>query len=53
MASSSTNSTDYQRIVSEGLRALQQKKYDEAIALLKPVMGDRQSPGSARLKAAL
>ncbi|MEM9770054.1 MAG: hypothetical protein AAF889_00370 [Cyanobacteria bacterium P01_D01_bin.73] len=48
-----SSSTDYQRIVAEGLRALQQKQYDQAIALLKPVMGDRRGPGNARLKAAL
>ena len=48
-----SSSADYQRIVSEGLRALQQQEYDRAIALLKPVMGDRQGPGGARLKAAL
>ncbi|MEM9245885.1 MAG: hypothetical protein AAGA67_09125, partial [Cyanobacteria bacterium P01_F01_bin.153] len=48
-----SSSTDYQRIVAEGLQALQNQRYDQAIALLKPVMGDRQGPGNARLKAAL
>ncbi len=48
-----SSSTDYQRIVAEGLRALQHQQYPQAIALLKPVMGDRLGPGNERLKAAL
>ncbi|MGD1939412.1 MAG: M48 family metalloprotease [Cyanophyceae cyanobacterium] len=48
-----SSSTDYPRIVAEGLQALQTRQYDQAVALLKPVMGDRQGPGNVRLKAAL